>query len=192
MYIIAVHHPSSGTSSDGFLIAEICQRHESALCVLYERYSQLMYAVAVRITGDESSAEEVVQDVFSAVWKSAAGFRPGSNVKAWLNAIARHRAIDATRVCHFRAHADAIRLDDVPFLCTPIETEMHVLDVLEREEIRQALLDLSPVQRTTLELSYYAGLSPVEIAAHTGVPLGTVKTRLRLGRSKLRTLLLQG
>lgn len=189
MGIIAAHQPSFHALSDGFLIAAIGQRHESALCVLYERYSQLMYAVAVRITRDAGSAEEVVQDVFSAVWRSAAGFRPGSNVKAWLNGIARHRAIDITRVRHFRANADVVRLDALPFLCTPIETETQVLAVLAQEEVRQALLGLAPVQRTTLELSYYAGLSPREIAVHTGVPLGTVKSRLRLGRAKLRSLL---
>ncbi len=104
--VTALSPPSTRVPSDAFLIRQICQRHEPALGILYDRYSRLIYTVALRITGDQSIAEEVVQDVFSAVWKTAESFHADGNVKSWLNGITRHRAIDTTRVRNFRAQTD--------------------------------------------------------------------------------------
>lgn len=176
-------------ASDALLIEQICQRHEQALGLLYDRYSRLLYTIALRVTGDWSVAEEVIQDVFNAVWQSAGGFRSDGNVKAWLVGIARHRAIDATRARHFRVQNTVVTLNERHYVSAADVTEAQVIDLLEREQIQQALADLPSPQRNAIELAYYAGCTCTEIAARTGVPIGTVKTRLRLGIAKLRALL---
>jgi len=187
---MCVHQsPSHAVPSDTLLIAQICQRQEEALGLLYDRYNRLLYMLALRITGDRSVAEEVIQDVFTAVWQSAGGFHTDGNVKAWLSGIARHRAIDTTRARNFRLQNDTVTLDGLHYLSSGYETEPQVIALLDREQIQHALSDLSFVQRNAIELAYYAGYTCAEIAARTGVPLGTVKTRLRLGVSKLRSLL---
>ena len=186
---LVLQTPPNTVASDTLLIAQICQRYEHALGLLYDRYNQLLYTIALRMTGDRSVAEEVIQDVFNAVWQSADGFRTDGNVKLWLIGITRHRAIDTTRVRNFHAHNDAMALDELRYTSTAIEPETQVLALLDREQIQHALLDLPPVQRNAIELAYYAGCTCAEIAARTGVPLGTVKTRLRLGVAKLRLLL---
>ncbi|MEO7910243.1 MAG: RNA polymerase sigma factor [Roseiflexaceae bacterium] len=175
--------------SDALVIEQICQRHEQALGLLYDRYSRLLYTIALRITGDRSIAEEVIQDVFNAVWQSARGFHSDGNVKAWLIGIARHRAIDATGTRHFRMQNAVVTLDEYHHVSAANETETQVIDVLDREQVQRALSDLPPLQRTAIELAYYAGCTGAEIAARTGVPIGTVKTRLRLGIARLRGLL---
>jgi RNA polymerase sigma-70 factor (ECF subfamily) len=181
---------ASHVPSDALLIAQICQHHEAALGVLYDRYNRLLYSIALRITGDRSVAEEVIQDVFKAVWQSAGGFHPEGDVKSWLVSIARHRAIDTTRARNVHAQNDAVTLDDVRSTSTASETEPQLISLFDREQIRQALSDLPSEQRNVIELAYYAGYSCAQIATRTGVPLETVKTRLRIGVSTLRSLLL--
>jgi RNA polymerase sigma-70 factor, ECF subfamily len=175
--------------SDTLLIEQICQRDEQALGLLYDRYARFLYTIALRVTGDRNVAEEVIQDVFNAVWQSAGGFHSDGNVKAWLIGITRHRAIDTTRVRNFRVQNVVVALDEHHSIRSADETETQVIDLLDREQVRHALSDLPLLQRTAIELAYYAGFTCTEIAIRTGVPIGTVKTRLRLGLSKLRSLL---
>src|SRR3954470_10027943 len=102
----------AGTPPDEELIARVRWREEPALATIYDRYSRLIYMIALRIVGDRESAEEVTQDVFQAVWQSAGSFQPTGNFSAWLIGIARHRAIDTTRSRRHRARAREELLDD--------------------------------------------------------------------------------
>jgi RNA polymerase sigma-70 factor, ECF subfamily len=175
---------------DEELVQLLVRRDERALGVLYDRYIRLIYAVALRVTGSRETAEEVVQDVFQSVWQSAATFQVGrSTFPSWLLGITRHRAIDATRSKRERARMREHALD--PLLPSDDDTspERAAGHAALREAIREALGTLPNAQRQAIELAYYGGLTREEIANATGEPLGTVKTRLRLGLIKLRDLL---
>lgn len=177
---------------DEQLLALVLRRQEAALGALYDRYHRLIYAIALRITGDRETAEEVVQDVFQNVWQAAGSFQPGiGSFSAWLLGITRHRAIDATRSKRERARAREQTLD----YDWPIAAESSLANVVEqqllRDTVRAALSTLPTNQRQAIELAYYGGLTRAEIANQLNEPLGTVKTRLRLGLLKLRDLLYQ-
>jgi RNA polymerase sigma-70 factor (ECF subfamily) len=179
-------------ATDEELIALVLRRQEAALGAIYDRYIRLVYAVALRITGDRETAEEVVQDVFQNVWQAAGSFQPGvGSFVAWLLGIARHRAIDATRSKRERARAREQTIDDVRPAAEESSLEREVDQRLLRDIVRTALDTLPANQRQAIELAYYGGLTRAEIAERLNEPLGTVKTRLRLGLLKLRDLLRQ-
>jgi RNA polymerase sigma-70 factor (ECF subfamily) len=179
-------------ATDEELMALVLWRQEAALGAIYDRYIRLVYAVALRITGDRETAEEVVQDVFQNVWQAAGSFQPGvGSFVAWLLGIARHRAIDATRSKRERARAREQTLDDVRPAAEESSLEREVEQRLLRGIVRTALDTLPANQRQAIELAYYGGLTRAEIAERLNEPLGTVKTRLRLGLLKLRDLLRQ-
>lgn len=182
--------PEVSVLRDDDLLRMVVRGDEYALGVLYDRYIRLVYAISLRITGNRETAEEVVQDVFQAIWQSAAGYRPnGASVSSWMMSITRHRAIDATRSKRERARAREAMLD--PGLPTgddaSPENEASRSDL--RASVREALATLPAAQRQAIELAYYGGMTRDEIARTTGEPLGTIKTRLRLGLIKLRDLL---
>src|SRR5689334_15575554 len=173
---------------DEELIARVRWREEPALATIYDRYSRLIYTIALRIVGDREMAEEVVQDVFQAVWQSAGSFQPNGNFSAWLIGIARHRAIDATRSRRHRARAREELLDDERV--AGVGAGDGGADALMlRAVVRQALAELPTSQRQAIELGYYGGMTHTEIAAQLGEPVGTVKSRMRMGLIKLRELL---
>jgi RNA polymerase sigma-70 factor (ECF subfamily) len=183
------HTTASGEPPDEELIARVCWREESALHIIYDRYHRLVFTIALRTVGDRELAEEVVQDVFQAVWQSASSFQPNGNVSAWLIGITRHRAIDATRSRRFRSRAREDLLDDEHMNgaagATHSDTDMLML----RAVMRTALAELPTAQRQAIELGYYGGLTHTEIAARLGEPVGTIKSRMRMGLMKLRDLL---
>jgi len=160
-----------------------------ALDHLYERYKTMAYSIAYRITNDATLAEDVVQDAFLGVWRNAARYVEGrGSVKTWLLSIVHHRAIDAVR--RRRATVDLPERDDAP------PTALRLPDVwaevaanLDADEVRAALAALTDVQREAIELAYFGGLTQVEIADRTGTPLGTVKSRMRLGLLAMRRVL---
>ena len=177
---------------DEELLALVAQANSEALGIFYDRYGRLVFTVALRITGDRETAEEVTQDVFQNVWQSASGFQLSSgSSSAWLMGITRHRAIDATRSRRYRARnrEDTLSFDQ------PTREESgpeHLTDLqLLREVVRSALNELPTSQRQAIELAFYGGLTRSEIAERLGEPLGTVKTRMRLGMQKLRVLFAQ-
>jgi len=175
---------------DEELLALIVRREEAALGVLYDRYGGLVYTIALRITGDRQTAEEVVQDVFQSIWQTAGSFQPGLGAAAsWLVGISRHRAIDATRSKRERARTREQTIEGGVFPDPGSNPDVSVLQLDLREAVRTALDTLPPSQRQAVELAYYGGLTRVEIAERLGEPIGTVKTRLRLGLLKLRDLL---
>jgi RNA polymerase sigma-70 factor (ECF subfamily) len=160
-----------------------------ALDELYERYKTMAYSIAIRITNDGSLAEDVVQDAFLGAWRNAARYLEGrGSVKTWLLAIVHHRAIDAVR--RRRPATDLPDRDDAP------PPELRLPDVwaevaanLDAAAVRSALSTLTDVQREAIELAYFGGLTQVEIAEQTGTPLGTVKSRMRLGLLAMRRVL---
>lgn len=185
----ASHTPESAkpAPTDAELLARVMRGDERALAALRQRYERLVYAIALRITHDHMVAEEVVQDVMLAIWQSAARFRVGGSVAAWLTGIARHRAIDATRTHCSRARAREQALDAGG--AEPGGADDHA-DALTLHQVLSSALDqLSPKQREGIALAYYAGLTHDEIAQRLGKPLGTVKSRIHLGLVQLRRIM---
>jgi RNA polymerase sigma-70 factor (ECF subfamily) len=175
---------------DADLLALITRRNEAALGAVYDRYGALVYTIALRITGDRQTAEEVVQDVFQSVWQTAAGFQPGlGSCSSWLVGITRHRAIDATRSKRERARTREQTIEHDNFVDVNANPDLAVVQMDLRDAVKDALSTLPTSQRQAVELAYYGGLTRVEIAERLGEPIGTVKTRLRLGLLKLRNLL---
>jgi RNA polymerase sigma-70 factor (ECF subfamily) len=181
--------PAENTAvDDETLIGLIRSRDEGAFSSLYERYSRLLFAIALRITGDTWSAEEVTQDVFQAVWTRAAQFRPtAGSVQAWLSGIVRHRALDEVRSRWHRARQTEVTLDALPDLQAAVGRGWDHLAVL-RTDLLDALATLPVKQRQAIELAFFGGLTSPEIAQHLNESVGTVKSRLRLGLEKLRDL----
>ena len=172
------------------LITRIAQADQDALATLYDTTNRLVYGLTLRVLGEASAAEEVVLDVYSQVWRQAASYdtERGSPL-AWLTTIARSRAIDRLR-SGWQTQQRQESLDVVTDRETNAASPEDATVQSERQQlVRQALAQLSPEQREVIELAYYSGLSHSEIAARLGQPLGTVKTRTRLGMMKLRDAL---
>ncbi len=181
-----VYDTSTPILDDETLLRLIRSRDEGALSTLYARYSRLLYSIALRITGDAGSAEEVLQDAFQAVWLRAAQFRPSAgSVQAWLSGIVRHRAIDEVRGRWHRMRESELGLDVMSDLQAAMERGWEQWTVL-RADMRAALARLPLPQRQVIELAFYGGLTAHEIAARLGESAGTIKSRLRLGLGKLR------
>lgn len=166
-------------------VQRIAAADQAALAALYDATNRLIYGMALRILGNPADAEEVTLDIYTQVWRSASNFdeRRGS-VVAWLMTMARSRAIDRLRsgANRSRREESLIELDGVATGQAP----MHL--GVERE-VQAALRALAPEQREAIELAYWYGYSHAELAARLGQPLGTVKTRIRMGMMKLRSQL---
>jgi RNA polymerase sigma-70 factor, ECF subfamily len=176
--------------SDTDLLRAVAAGDSAAFMAVYDRYSRVAFGLAYRILGDPSAAEEAVQDAFMQVWNRAGSFdyRGSANVRGWLLTIVHHRAIDAYRRSHQRDKM-LVTLDEHLELRASADTWEDVSQRITQEEMREALETLPDDQRRAVELAYFSGLSQSEIAAREGMPLGTVKGRLRLGLNKLRTAL---
>ncbi len=158
---------------------------------LYERYRTMAYSIALRITGEPAAAEDVVQEAFLGAWRNAGRYVEGrGSVKTWLLSIVHHRAIDSIR--RRRPTAELPETDmasGVPDALTLPDVWGDVSEGLDRAAVMSALQAISTVQREALELAYYGGLTQVEIADRLSLPLGTVKSRMRLGLLGLRRVL---
>ncbi len=171
---------------DETLVGMILSRDEHALRSLYERYSRRLYNLALRITGDAHSAEEIMQDAFQSVWLRAAQFRPSAgSVQAWLSGIVRHRAIDEVRSRWHRARQTEVSIDALPDIQAAMERGWEHFAVL-RADMRAAIATLPFKQRQVIELAFFVGLTSPEIALRLDEPVGTIKSRLRLGLDRLR------
>jgi RNA polymerase sigma-70 factor (ECF subfamily) len=174
--------------TDEDLLAGLAAGRLEALDLLYERHRTMAYGIARRITADDALAEDVVQEAFLGAWRSAAGFVPGrASVRTWLLAIVHHRSIDAVRrrraVVDLPDESEGSRTPD-PLILPDVWGEVAAR--LDSVTVAAALATLPAAQRSALELAYYGGLSQTEIATRTGAPLGTVKSRIRLGLLGLR------
>jgi RNA polymerase sigma-70 factor, ECF subfamily len=175
--------------ADRAVLALVTAGQLDALQELYDRYRVMAYSIALRITTDASLAEDVVQDAFLGVWRNAGKYVEGrGSVKTWLLSIVHHRAVDAVR--RRRPTSELPEREDVPppQLTLP-DIWADVAADLDRTEIARALATLPDVQRQAIELAYWGGLTQQEIAERTGAPLGTVKSRVRLGLLALRRAL---
>jgi RNA polymerase sigma factor (sigma-70 family) len=178
--------PSAADEADRAALARIAGGELAALEDLYDRYKTMAYSIAYRITNDATLAEDVVQDAFLGAWRNAARYVEGrGSVKTWLLSIVHHRAIDAIR--RRRPTTELPEIDaGLPDALTLPDVWFEVSASLDSVTVREALVALSDVQREALELAYFSGLTQQEIAERTGTPLGTVKSRMRLGLLAMR------
>ncbi|MBP6824497.1 MAG: sigma-70 family RNA polymerase sigma factor [Acidobacteria bacterium] len=172
------------------LMERIAKSDQSALATLYDTTNRLAYGLILRVLGDASTAEEVLLDVYTQVWRQAANYDIGrGSPLAWITTIARTRAIDRLR----SGWQDRQRKESLDLLndreTTAANPEQSSVNSERQQFVRNALSKLSPEQREVIELAYYGGLSHSEIATKLDQPLGTVKTRTRLGMMKLREAL---
>ncbi len=174
-------------SDEVALLRRVADRRQEALAELYDRFAPLLLAVARRIVGSRSEAEEVLQESFLQVWHQAERFDPSRcSVSSWLVLIARSRALDRWRQRASRERAMTAAEAQPAAVETSGRPDEHVLIQERRQRVRAALATLPPEQREVLELAFYSGLSQTEIAERTATPLGTVKTRALLAMKKLR------
>jgi RNA polymerase sigma-70 factor, ECF subfamily len=174
--------------SDEALVALVARGHESALAELYDRTGRMAYGLAFRVLRDDRLAEDAVQEAFLGVWRTAAGFRAErAKASTWILTLVHRRAVDLVRREERRRAEplDDTRLDTG----TGDSAEDSAWLGFERERVQGALQALPDVQREALELAYYGGYSQSELAQRLGVPLGTIKSRMFAGLTRMRELL---
>ena len=151
------------------------------MATLYDRYSSLVYAIALRVLGDTGAAEDVLQDVFIQLWRNPEAFESGrGHLGAWLGVITRNRSIDRLRKRRPESDISDVVVSVEPDLAGEADRAQAM------EKVRSALGAMPGPQRNALEMAYFEGLTHSEIAAKTGEPLGTIKTRIRTGLQFLR------
>lgn len=176
--------------NDAELISRVAERDPKALEVLYDRYNRVVYSFALRIVGDPQIAEELLQEVFFRAWQQGRAFRESRGAfVTWLLSITHNMAIDEVRKRRRRPQkADSEEpetvLAGVPDASQDVEGEVWLSSL--RMTIEAAMAQLPPAQRDAIELAYFQGLTQREISERLGEPLGTIKTRMRLGIQKLR------
>jgi RNA polymerase sigma-70 factor (ECF subfamily) len=170
---------------DQSLLLRVARRDVRAFEALYDRYGRAVYSLALGLLHDAQAAEEVAQDVFLAIWRSARDFDPQrGQARPWILSMAHHKSVDALRRRRLRA-AEALS-------ATAVGDEDVAADAMraaEARHVREVLAALPHAQREAIALAYYEGYTQQEIADRLGIPLGTVKTRVRDGLLRLRDLL---
>lgn len=180
---------------DTALVERTAHGDEDALGQLYDRFGRVVYSLCLRIVRDTATAEELTQEVFVRLWRSAASFDPSrAHLNTWLLRIAHNLALNELR----RRQSRPVVAPDVDWDTASAalkDPDLHsdparAADQRERAEtVRGALAQLPPPQRQAIELAFYGGLTQSEVAAALGEPLGTIKSRIRLGSQRLRELL---
>lgn len=179
-------------STDLSLLQRIAARDTAALAELYDRHSRLLFSLILRIIRDRGDAEEILQEAFVRVWMRAEMYDAGvGGPLPWLVRVARNCAIDRLRARRVRATVDAPAIDPPAIeTATPasaIQTpETDVLDAERRQTVSDALAGISAEQRLLIEAAFFEGYTHSELAQRFGLPLGTVKTRIRAGLSLMR------
>ena len=170
---------------DAAAVARVAEGDAVALRDLYDRYGRVVYSFAYRLTHDATLSEECVQDVFVALWRRAGDFDPTrAKLTTWLFVVARNRAIELGRQ---KARRPELRDDLEPAGSSPDPADL-IADADESQRVAEAMAELPEEQLAVLRLSYFDGLSHSEIAEVIGIPLGTVKGRMRLALERLRSL----
>jgi len=178
--------------TDEALLARVAGADPEALSELYERYRTVTYSLALRITKDSAAAEDVIQDAFLGVWRNASRYAAArGSVRTWILAIVHHRAIDAVRRRRPMSELPEPEAPAPPTLVVP-DVWPEVAGRLDRDTVTSALASLPKLQREALELAYFGGLTQAEIATRTRAPLGTVKSRVRLGLLAMRKAIEEG
>lgn len=172
---------SNMVSTDAMLVSAIRSGDEQAMAQLYDRYSAIVYSVALRVLGDTAGAEDVLQEVFLQLWRSPDVFDASrGSLPGWLAVIARNRAIDSLRKRRPETDIGEVVVPVIPDLARGAEWSRAL------EKIRSVLGSMPSSQRSALEMAFFEGLTHTEIATRTGEPLGTIKTRIRAGLVSLR------
>ena len=173
--------------ADEELMQRVAGNDADAFEIVFERHADAAFALAYRITGRRSSAEDVAQEAFLAIWRSGGRYDPArGSVRTWALGIVHNRAVDALRRegTHLRRRASDEGITET--LEAPERTDAQAIDNATSELIRGALGELPTEQRRVIELAYFGGFTHVEIASVLDTPVGTVKGRMRLGLEKLR------
>jgi RNA polymerase sigma-70 factor (ECF subfamily) len=176
-----VNSPQLSSQDDAALLALVRRGDEYAMASLFDRYSRIVYSVALRVLRDPASAEDVLQEVFMQIWRNPDGFvATRGSLGGWLAVVSRNRSIDA-----LRRKRPTESVDDIA-----LASNYNLADEAERnsmmEKARDVISQLPVEQRKTLEMAFFDGLTHSEIAEMTGDPLGTVKTRIRSALTTLR------
>ena len=173
--------PPPSSEDDASLLGLVQRGDEHAMAALFDRYSKVVYSVALRVLRDPASAEDVLQEIFMQIWRSPEGFiATRGSLGGWLAVVSRNRSIDALRRKRPSEQVDEIGLASPYNLADEAERNMMIGKARE-------VIHLLPVeQRKTLEMPFFDGLTHSEIAEMTGDPLGTVKTRIRSALLTLR------
>ena len=173
--------------SDEALVALVARNDETALAELYDRVGRVAYGLAFRVLRDDRLAEDAVQEAFLGVWRTAAGFRAErAKATTWILTLVHRRAVDLVRREERRR---AEPLDETHDVATTESAEDAAWLGFERERVQEGLRQLPHVQREAIELAYYGGFSQSELSERLGVPLGTIKSRMFAGLSRLSELL---
>ncbi len=172
---------------DFLLIQQIIRQDHAALSTLYDRYARVVYSVAYRSLGSVEESEEVVMDVFAKVWMTAASYNcEKARVDSWIFMMTRSRVLDRLRSKQRRVKVtEAIAVFETTTTTADANCNLEIAE--RRNQVIAALASLPIEQRQVLEMAYFQGWSQREIAEQTGLALGTVKTRIRLGLEKLRS-----
>jgi len=169
--------------SDEALVALAARSEQTALAELYDRYGRAAYGLALRVLRDQALAEDAVQEAFLTVWRTASRFVPErGKASTWILTLVHRRAVDTVRR-EQRRRADSLELAAEPSV-EGVEEDAWLR--LQRERVQAALRLLPDAQREALELAYYGGFSQSELAERLGQPLGTIKSRMFTGLSRLR------
>ena len=172
--------------ADEDLISLVAQGDAEAFAVLYDRHSRAAYSLAYRMMGERQAAEDLAQDAFLKVWRSATSYRADrASVRTWLLSIVHNRGIDQLRSVASRRRTQE-KIEASAPKSQPSEAFAESWHNSQREQVREALSTLPQEQLKTLELAYFSGYTHVEIAELLDVPLGTVKGRMRSGLKKMR------
>lgn len=181
---------------DVSLIRQIALAHPEALSALYDRYSRLVFSLALHIVGEAEAAEEVTQDVFFRIWEKAEIYQAEqARVSTWMTSITRNRSIDLLRKRRVRAEGHSLGWDEFQPGWEPVseksDPEALTADAIQNQRVRAAVASLPVEQQRALAMAFFEGYSHSEIAERLDEPLGTIKTRIRSGMQKLRSLLLE-
>ena len=173
--------PPPSTADDAALLGLVQRGDEEAMAALFDRYSKVVYSVALRVLRDPASAEDVLQEIFMQIWRSPDGFiATRGSLGGWLAVVSRNRSIDALRRKRPTELVDDLALASPYNLAEESERNIMI------EKAREVIHLLPAEQRKTLEMAFFDGLTHSEIAEMTGDPLGTVKTRIRSALLVLR------
>lgn len=172
---------SDAVATDAELISAMRSGDEAAMAQIYDRYSGVVYAVALRVLGETAAAEDVLQEVLMQLWRAPESFNANrGSLPGWLAVIARNRAIDVLRKRRPETEITEIVVDVEPDLVRGAEWNRVM------GKIRGTLGSMAEAQRSAVEMSFFQGLTHAEIAEKTGEPLGTIKTRIRAALLALR------
>jgi RNA polymerase sigma-70 factor (ECF subfamily) len=175
---------TASITEDSLLLQRVRQGDQAAMAEIFDRYGRVVYSVALRVLKDPGHAEDVTQEIFFQIWRNSDSFVQGrGSLGAWLVVVARNRSIDLLRR---RKPTDSV--DDVVLAC-PCNLASEAEHNMMMQKVQKVLRDLPAEQQKSMELAFFEGLSHSEIAARTGDPLGTVKTRIRLALATLRKAL---